>query len=80
MGYLRLKNATIGYNFSSSMLKKLKIDQARISLTGVNLFTFSKFKMFDPEIGNGISSGNGTGQGDVYPPSRVISLGLNLTF
>lgn len=70
--YLRLKNATIGYTFPRSFLHKIHIENFRIYLSGVNLLTFSKFKMFDPELGGG--------QGDGYPPTSVVNLGINFKF
>ena len=48
--YLKLKNVTIGYNFTDKkMLKKLGIQQLGIKLTGYNLLTFDKFDIMDPE-------------------------------
>jgi TonB-linked SusC/RagA family outer membrane protein len=80
VSYMRLKNVTIGYTVPISVTQRLKMSQIRFYLTGMNLLTFSKFKMFDPEIGNGLKANNARGQGDVYPPSRIISLGLNFSF
>ncbi|MEG2061884.1 MAG: SusC/RagA family TonB-linked outer membrane protein, partial [Alistipes sp.] len=80
MSYLRLKNATIGYTLPERFMKRMRIDNARIYLSGFNLFTLSGFKLFDPEVGNGVSSDDGRFGGNAYPPSRIINLGLNLTF
>ena len=78
--YLRLKNATIGYSLPERFLRKIHISKARFYLSGFNLLTISKFKLFDPEVGNGIASSDGRYGGNAYPPSRIYSLGLNLTF
>lgn len=67
--FLRLKMVELGYNFPASMLKKLGLGNARFYMNGTNLFVFSKFKMWDPEMG-----GNGMG----YPVQRVFNIGLNL--
>ena len=80
VSYLRLKNATIGYSLPQRFLKKIHIANARFYISGFNLLTFSKFKLFDPEVGNGITSSDGRYDGSAYPPSRIYSLGLNLTF
>src|SRR3712207_7500458 len=48
--YLKLKNMTVGYNFTDKkLLKKLGIRQLGIQLTGYNLLTFDKFDIMDPE-------------------------------
>ncbi|MCD8273939.1 MAG: hypothetical protein LUC96_02980 [Alistipes sp.] len=70
--YLRLKNATIGYTFPRSVVRKIRIENLRLYLSGVNLLTFSKFKMFDPELGDG--------QGAGYPPTTVVNFGINFNF
>lgn len=70
--YLRLKNATIGYTFPRSVVRKIRIENLRLYLSGVNLITFSKFKMFDPELGDG--------QGAGYPPTTVVNFGINFNF
>lgn len=79
MSYLRLKNLTLGYTMPQRIMSKAHMSQMRIYVQGLNLLTFSKFKMFDPEIGAG-SSSSAAGQGAVYPPSRMITLGLNFSF
>lgn len=70
--YLRLKNFEMGYTFPKSILNKIFIKSLRVYASGNNLLTFSKFKLWDPEMGGG----EGTG----YPPLRVISFGLNANF
>ncbi|GHU88324.1 SusC/RagA family TonB-linked outer membrane protein [Bacteroidia bacterium] len=70
--YLRLKNATMGYTIPKHLSKKIGIQNMHLYCSAVNLLTFTGFKLFDPEIDNQ--------QGSKYPPNRVISLGLNLTF
>lgn len=72
-GYLRLKNAQIGYTLPKSLTKKIGIDAIRIYLSGVNLLTFSDFDLFDPEL---VSAGQGAG----YPPTRIYNLGININF
>lgn len=70
--YLRLKNATLGYTLPQKVANRIHLDQVRFYLSGVNLLTFSKFKMYDPELGGG--------QGAGYPPTRMVSFGINLNF
>ena len=72
MSFLRLKNAELGYTLPKQWTKKVGISTCRIYLQGVNLLTFSKFKLWDPELESSY--------GNVYPLTRNISLGLNLNF
>ncbi|MGV8093174.1 MAG: TonB-dependent receptor [Mangrovibacterium sp.] len=70
--YLRLRNATLGYTIPRALSEKLRINLIRFYASGQNLLTFSKIKLFDPEITNT--------QGAGYPPTRIISLGFNVNF
>jgi TonB-linked SusC/RagA family outer membrane protein len=71
--YLRIKSATLGYTVPQLYMKRIGFTSARLYVTGQNLFTFSKYTGFDPEVGsNGIDF-------SVYPVTRTISLGINLT-
>jgi TonB-linked SusC/RagA family outer membrane protein len=69
--FLRLKSAEFGYTLPKSITQKWNIASFRIYASGINLLTFSKFKMWDVEMG-----GNGLG----YPVQRVYNIGLNLSF
>lgn len=72
--YLKLKNITIGYNFTNNAtLKKLGITQLGIKLTGYNLLSIDKLDFIDPEF---VASWNDT----KYPVTRMYNLGLNITF
>lgn len=71
--YLRLKQAEIGYNFTDKdLLNRLKIKKLRLFVNGFNLFTISKWKHWDPEIGDG--------RGVTYPNTRVFNAGVRLNF
>jgi TonB-linked SusC/RagA family outer membrane protein len=69
--FLRLKSVEIGYTFPQKVLQKMYISGLRLYLSGTNLLTFSKFKLWDPEM-----AGNGLG----YPVQRVFNLGVQLSF
>lgn len=69
-GFLRLKNFEVGYTIPKSLTNKTFIKSMRIYVSGNNLLTFSKFKLWDPEKGNGDGSG--------YPPNRIVTVGLNI--
>lgn len=70
--FLRLKNFEVGYTMPKSLMSKTFIKSVRFYLSGNNLLTFSKFKLWDPEKGNGDGSG--------YPPNRVVTVGFNANF
>lgn len=70
--YLRLRNATLGYTVNKNFSNRLHMRQLRFYVSGFNLLTFSKIKLFDPEIVNT--------QGAGYPPTRIVSIGLNANF
>lgn len=77
--YIRLKNVTLSYAFDNELLKKTKFfKKASISLSGENLWTYSKMPEFmDPELTRRVGNGGPTA---AYPLISTYSLGLNLTF
>lgn len=68
--FLRLKSAEIGYSLPENLLHRLHMTKLRFYLSGNNLLTFSKFKLWDPEM-----AGNGLG----YPVQRVFNIGVQLS-
>jgi TonB-linked SusC/RagA family outer membrane protein len=74
--YLRFKTIQIGYSLPSAIINKVGINKSRIYLTGENLFTFTKYTGYDPEIGGGIM---GIDKG-YYPQAKTVMLGVNLQF
>ncbi len=71
--YLRLKNLQIGYTFPLKWTQKFRCSRLRVYATASNLFTITKYKGYDPEVGGGVDYGN-------YPQSRTFTFGLNVTF
>lgn len=79
--YLRIKNITFGYTFPSRMIRKWKLDNLRVYANFQNLFTFTKYSGYDPEIGASTASANVYGlDNGRYPSPKVYSFGLNVTF
>ena len=70
--YLRLKNLEIGYNFPLDLLKKATISNFRLYANGLNLVTWDKMKIYDPE--------STSGSGQYYPQSRILNIGARITF
>jgi len=76
--YLRIRNVTLGYNLPSSFAKKIGMRTARATLTGQNLYTFSKYVGYGPDNNNGGESVTFQSLDyGVYPSARIISFGLN---
>jgi TonB-linked SusC/RagA family outer membrane protein len=69
--FMRLKSAELGYSIPQNVIQRMRMANLRIYLSGTNLLTFSKFKLWDPEM-----AGNGLG----YPIQRVINLGMQVSF
>jgi hypothetical protein len=74
--YLRIKTIQFGYSLPEEILVKLGLSKLRLYVTGENLFTFTKYTGFDPEIGGGVF---GVDRG-YYPQARTGMLGVNLQF
>ena len=72
MSFLRLKNVEVGYSCPKKWLRGFVISNARVFMRGTNLLTFSKFKLWDPELG--------TGDGAKYPAMKSVSVGFDITF
>lgn len=69
--YLRLKQASVGYNFSSHKMKQIGFSSLYVYVGGQNLLTFSKFKLWDPELGS---------NGAKYPITRMGTFGIRALF
>lgn len=72
MSFIRLKNAEIGYTIPQKTYKKYGLSSIRIYAQGLNLLTFSDFKLWDPELSSNY--------GNVYPQMRTFTAGLNINF
>ena len=75
--YLRLKNITLGYTVPRQLTNRIGISRFRVYARAENLFTWTKYWGFDPEIGSG-STSLGVDYG-VYPQARTYTIGFNLS-
>jgi iron complex outermembrane receptor protein len=78
--FLRLQNASLGYNFNT---KKLGINKLKVYITGENLFVITKYSGMDPELAaqnSGDLLAQGTDPGQLPPLIRRFILGVNVTF
>ncbi|MDO4195345.1 MAG: SusC/RagA family TonB-linked outer membrane protein, partial [Prevotellaceae bacterium] len=72
MSFLRCKTFEVGYTLPKDWLKSLYVKSCRVFVSGNNLFCFSGFKMWDPELG--------TSDGLKYPMNRSVIFGLDVNF
>ena len=83
IGYLRLKNLTLGYTLPPHLTRKIFVEKLRFYVSGENLFYASPLKkhtrLIDPELASasGVATSN-TGVGYLYP--RTLSFGATITF
>jgi TonB-linked SusC/RagA family outer membrane protein len=88
VGYLRIKNLTVGYTIPEHLTKKVNIQKLRIYFSGENILTWSfghLTKYVDPEqAGSGIgynNPGDATGRSELeeYPYGKIYSLGISIS-
>lgn len=82
--FLKIDNITLGYSFS---LPKEIVKKLRIYVSGLNLFTITKYSGIDPEVsltGSSIldpgTAGSIAGRGEIYPTTRTFTFGINASF
>jgi TonB-linked SusC/RagA family outer membrane protein len=68
--YLRLKTLEAGYTIPKAITTKLYLSKVRIHVIAQNLLTFSKFKLWDPEMGSS--------SGMTYPLGKTVTFGLTV--
>lgn len=69
--FLRLKQLEFGYTLPMKFTQKIHIDNLRIYFQGNNMFCWSQFDLWDPEL---------AGHGMNYPIQRTYNIGVNVTF
>jgi TonB-dependent starch-binding outer membrane protein SusC len=79
--YLRIQNITLGYRFPRSIISKVKMTNLRLFVTSQNLYTFTNYSGYDPEVGaynNSIRLMNV--DAGHYPNPRTFMGGLSVQF
>lgn len=71
--FIRLKNISLGYNFTKNQLGNLPVRSIKIFVQAENLYTWSNWKGFDPEPVTTYSL-------NVYPNPKTVSVGVNVDF
>ncbi|UYQ92881.1 TonB-dependent receptor [Chitinophaga horti] len=69
--YFRLKTLELGYTLPEKWRKRIGLDDLRIYVSGQNLLTVDKVKIFDPELPSG--------SGQYYPQTKIYNVGINVT-
>ncbi|MBB6498385.1 TonB-dependent receptor [Pedobacter cryoconitis] len=79
--YLRIQNVSLGYNLPASFINRVKLSKLRVYASVQNLYTFTPYKGYDPEIGsanqNVFLTNIDLGR---YPIPRTITFGINAEF
>lgn len=79
--FLRLNTLTLGYTIPKTMLAKMKIDQLRFYVTGYNVFLWTNYSGYDPEVSTVRRTNLSPGVDySAYPKSRQLVFGVNLNF
>lgn len=86
--YIRLQNVSLAYRLPSKICDKMKIASMRFSFNIQNLYTFSKYSGYDPEVGMTMDQYSTNGQDALmngidtgrYPTPRIFTFGINVGF
>lgn len=85
--FVRLKELSLGYTLPGKFIKKLRLNSAKVMLSGYNLLLFTKYPVGDPEIARDADSEFDEARNQSYnanfltlPQGRVINFGINITF
>jgi len=79
--YARIKTITLGYTIPKSILSKIKVNNIRFYVSGQNLFTFTKYPGFDPDVNSYSSDASRQGVDlGAYPSAKSVIGGINITF
>lgn len=74
-GFWRLRNVRLSYEIPKNMLADIKLNSLRVFVQGQNLYTYTKYRGFDPELPPGEPAVH---QGAVYPTLKTVTFGVNV--
>ena len=77
--FVRIQNAQIGYTFPNKIVDRIGADKLRLYVSANNIYTFTKYRGFDPSASSGAPIGSGIDFG-FYPVPRTYLLGVNFKF
>lgn len=77
--YLRIQNVQLGYSIPTAFLEKMDLDKFRVYFSVNNLYTFTKYRGYNPDVSNASPNGAGVDLGQ-YPNTRTFTTGVNVSF
>ncbi len=78
--FLRLKTVSIGYRFPTKWMQKIRVKSLRVYVSGQNLFTWTKYTGFDPEVSTRPTALTPSFDWSAYPRAMTVTGGIELTF
>ena len=77
--YLRIQNVQLGYSLPADFLDKINLDKFRVYVSVNNLYTFTKYRGYNPDVSNSNPTSAGVDLGQ-YPNVRAFTTGINVSF
>jgi len=77
--YIKLRDITLGYNFSPGVLKALRVSAINLYVSAQNFITITKYSGYDPEVSWSAATVNGWDRGN-YPSMKSLTAGLKVNF
>ena len=78
--YLRLNTITLGYTLPKNLSRKIYVDNLRVYTTLNNIYTFTNYTGYDPEVSNSSSILSAGMDNSAYPRAKGCVIGINVTF
>jgi len=78
--FLRLKTVSLGYSLPKDLLSRIKVSSARVYVSAQNLYTFTGYSGYDPEVSVRNSALTPGFDFSAYPRARTITFGLTTSF
>ncbi|MDR1552120.1 MAG: TonB-dependent receptor [Prevotellaceae bacterium] len=80
--YLRIQNISLGYTLPGRLTNRFGVQTVKLYMNLQNVYTFTDYSGYDPEIGISYSNGNQLNGVDFgrYPSPRIYTFGINITF
>lgn len=79
-GYIKMRTMTLGYTLPQTLLSKYGVSNIRFYVSAQNAFTWSSYKLFDPEVAPPSNPGGSTNGAGTVPSNKVFLGGINITF
>ncbi|WP_207424640.1 SusC/RagA family TonB-linked outer membrane protein [Desertivirga brevis] len=78
--FLRLKTVALGYTLPQRLSKAIQVSSLGLTLTAQNLYTWTNYSGYDPEVSVRNSALTPGFDYSAYPRARTLTLGLNAKF